>query len=61
MLLYKSVVVAVMVITEFYVNGKFVTTGVDTNKGYTTKGYSSRLADLSIDGLPLMELFLGFP
>ena len=46
-----------MNIIEFYVNGKFVTTGVDTNKGYTTKGYSSHLADLSIGGLPLMELF----
>ena len=33
-------VVAVMNITEFCVNGKFVTTGADTNKGYTTKDSS---------------------
>lgn len=44
------------------VNGKFVTTGVDTNKGYTstTKGYSSHLADFFIGGLPHNGTVFGF-
>ena len=44
---------------------KFVTTGVDTNKGSTTKGYSSHLADLSIGSIPpdgaVVGFFLDFP